>query len=131
MFDSNVRARALSVGRIGWIFVLTFCFVLPAVTRGEDPADVLPADERVGDVLSPSEYYGFAIGSRHLRHDQIVAYWNYLATASDRVELIEYAKSHGQRPLRVLAISSAENITNLEEIQRSRPRLTSGRFGGN
>ncbi|MFN3189551.1 MAG: M14 family zinc carboxypeptidase [Aureliella sp.] len=104
--------------------------LLPTSLHAEDPCDVLPADERAVDILSPGDFFGFAVGSRHLRHDQVIAYWRYLASSSDRVELIEYAQSHGKRPLQVLAISSPANISDLENIQKRRTRLTSGRFRG-
>ncbi len=94
------------------------------------PSDVLPDVERVQGIQSPGEFFGFAIGSRHLRHDQIVAYWQHLAANSPRVRLIHYGHTHGRRPLIMAAITSEDNAKQLDELRRQRPRLTSGTFEG-
>ena len=78
--------------------------VLPC--RAGDPRMVLPDDDRVEDVKSPADFFGFEIGSRHLRHDQVHAYLLYLAEHSDRASAIHYGHTHGGRPLSVLAISA-------------------------
>lgn len=95
---------------------------------GEDPRQVLPDDRRLADVESPEEFFGFAIGSRHLRHDQIVAYFHHLADHSPRVRLIPYGQTHGRRPLLVASISSPENLEGLDQLRHKRRRLTSGRL---
>lgn len=53
----------------------------------EEPTDVLPADSRLSDLQSPSEFFGFALGSRHLRHDQVVDYFQYLSDNSSRAKI--------------------------------------------
>jgi Zinc carboxypeptidase len=96
----------------------------------EDPHSVLPQVTRIADVKSPEQYFGFPIGSRHLRHDQVVSYLRYLDESSDRVQLVPYGSSHGGRPLLTCAISSIDNIKNLENISSTRPDLASGNFKG-
>ena len=97
-----------------------------AEVRAEDPATVLPDIPRDPAIQSPEAFFGFPIGSRHLRHDQITAYFQYLAEVSDRAVLLEYGVTHGQRPLFALAISSPENIEQLEKLKRRRRVLTQG-----
>lgn len=110
-----------------WRFpTLLLVFFVAFVSRAEcgDPAAVLPDDARLENVKSPAEFFGFEIGSRHLRHAQVADYWRYLASESSRVRLIEYGKTHGSRPLLIAAISSEENIANLSKLQKSRQKIT-------
>ncbi len=87
-------------------------FVVPC--RAGDPRMVLPDDVRVEDVKSPADFFGFEIGSRHLRHDQVHAYLLYLSEHNDRASAIHYGHTHGGRPLSALAISSPKNIDQLD-----------------
>jgi hypothetical protein len=91
-----------------------------------DPLLVLPKDERIADIQSPAEFFGFEIGSRHLRHDQVHDYFRYLADRSDRVSAIPYGKTHGGRPLSAFAISSSSNIQSIDAIRKKRLKLVSG-----
>lgn len=109
---------------------LAFLVIVAAVrppAHAEDPKAVLPNDPRVEGLASPEQFFGFAIGSRHLRHDQLVSYLGYLADHSDRVQRIPYGATHGQRPLLVVAITSPENHAQLDEIRLARRRLASGK----
>lgn len=71
------------------------------------------------EVSSPETFLGYAIGSQHTRHDQIVGYLSELAKESDRAQLIPYGLTHEGRKLVFLALSSPENLARLEEIQRA------------
>ncbi|WP_136468867.1 M14 family metallopeptidase [Flagellimonas onchidii] len=68
---------------------------------------------------SPSEFLGYELGSEFTRHYEVVDYYEYLAKeASDRVKLIEYGQTNERRPLLLAFVSSAENISNLENIRQ-------------
>ena len=67
------------------------------------------------NIQSPEEFLGYEIGFEHTRHDMIVAYFNYLSNVSEKANLIKYGKSHEGRHLIMLAISSAENLKNLDK----------------
>jgi hypothetical protein len=95
--------------------------------HGESPQRVLPTDERLETVQHPDQFFGFAIGSRHLRHDQVVDYMRYLADTSDRVHLENYGVTYGHRPVLALIISSPENLRLLDEIRLRHRQLSSGR----
>ncbi|MFO0941107.1 MAG: M14 family metallopeptidase [Pirellulales bacterium] len=97
-------------------------------SNAESPLDVLPKIERIAGIKTPEQFYGFAIGSRHLRHDQVLDYLQYLADESDRVEIQHYGKTHGGRPLLVCIVSAPNNIQQLEQIRNRRPRLATGKF---
>ncbi|MEM6472521.1 MAG: M14 family metallopeptidase, partial [Planctomycetota bacterium] len=70
---------------------------------------------------------GFELGSRHLRHHQLVDYARYLARKSDRVALLPYGQTHGLRPLLVLMITSDADSLDLDAIRKDRRKLASGR----
>lgn len=113
------------------LLLCVFCFsVLGNLRAVEDPLSVLPKVQRIEKIQKPHEFYGFAIGSRHLRHDQVVDYLQYLADCSDRVAIESYGKTHGGRPLLVCAITSPENIAKLGAIRKARPELTTGKYQG-
>jgi hypothetical protein len=67
-------------------------------------------------VPTPREYLGFEIGERHLLHHQLVGYLQRLADQSDRVAIREYARSHGQRPLVLLTITTPANQARIDEL---------------
>ena len=53
-----------------------------------------------------------------MRHDQLVDYMRTLAAQSERVSLIETGRTHENRPLLLLAITSPANQQNLTQIQQ-------------
>jgi hypothetical protein len=67
-------------------------------------------------VPTPEGHLGYRIGERFTRHHDRVAYARALAAASDRVRFAEYGRSHQDRPLVMLTISSPENLERLDEI---------------
>ncbi len=69
-------------------------------------------------IPSPEAFLGYAIGSQHTRHDQIVAYFEMLAKASERVTITVYGKTHENRKLVMLTVTAKENLNNLEIIKQ-------------
>jgi hypothetical protein len=74
-------------------------------------------------VVSPKQHFGFEIGSRHLRHDQLVDYVKAIAANSNRFKLIEYGKTHGGRPLLLAIVTSPENHTKLNRLRQTHSQL--------
>ena len=106
------------------VFQLACC--MQVLANSEDPASVLPRDKRDATITSPAEFFGFRMGSRHLRHEQVCDYMKLLASESDRVALVPYATSHGGRPLFVLVITSPKNHADLAKIKKTHQELASG-----
>jgi len=120
------------IGPKPWLVICCFlvCYgglLTQPPAMAASPLSVLPDDPRVAGLDSPDDFFGFPVGSRHLRHDQIVSYLKYLADHSDRVSLIHYGTTHGGRPLMVAAITSAQNHEQLDAIRGAHRRLSSGR----
>lgn len=85
-----------------------------------DDLQYLPKDITYNpDIPLPSTALGFTVGEWHVRHDQLVQYMYLLAEKSDRIKLVEIGKSHEQRPLIHLHISTPDNLTNLNKIQKT------------
>lgn len=81
--------------------------------------DYLPAtDTYDSGIPTPEEILGAEVGEWHARHDQVVEYFRTVASASSRVHLEEYGRSHENRPLLLAAVSSPRNIARLEEVRR-------------
>lgn len=79
---------------------------------------------------SPSEFLGYELGTEFTRHHEVVDYYEYLAKeASDRVKLTVYGQTNERRPLLLAYVSSAANISNLENIRQEHLKDTQG--GGN
>lgn len=81
------------------------------------------------DLKSPSRFLGYELGSEFTRHHEVVDYYQYLAAeAPDRVKLAIYGKTNERRPLLLAYVSTAENMSNLENIRKE--HLESARGGG-
>lgn len=70
-------------------------------------------------VPTPEEVFGFEIGERPVRHDQMVAYLTQLAETSDRIEVETIGYSHEQRPILFFTVTSPDNHANIDQIRES------------
>ncbi len=84
----------------------------------------LPKMEYNPDIPTPYEVLGYHPGEWHVSHDQLLKYMKALDKASDRIEIIEYARTYENRPLILLLISSPQNLARKEDIRRSHLQLT-------
>ncbi len=76
---------------------------------------------------SPAEFLGYQVGTQFTRHHQIVSYFNAVAKAQpSKVKLMPYGKTNEGRDLLVAAISSPENMAQLENIRKHNLGLTEG-----
>ena len=83
------------------------------------PGYYLPDDVTYNkSITTPSHFAGYEIGEWHLTHDKLYFYMLELARISDRAIWEEYGRSHENRPLGHLIISSPENIKNIEIIRQ-------------
>lgn len=69
-------------------------------------------------IPSPETVLGQQLGKRHLRHDQLISYLSMLSASRPEAKLIDYGRSNEGRRLVMLAISSAENIANIEQVKK-------------
>jgi hypothetical protein len=79
----------------------------------------------VAQLKSPDEFLGYTLGSRFTPHFKIVNYFQHAAAAvPPQVKLQQYGETNEGRPLYLAFISSASNISNLENIRKNNLQLT-------
>ncbi len=96
-------------------FLILFSFYSLA---GKPLSYYLPESNYDADIPTPESFFGFQIGEWHLHHAPLVQYMQVLAGLSERAIIYEYARSHEQRPLVHMIITSPENHRNLEQIRQ-------------
>ncbi len=95
--------------------VLLFCtlYTVQSFAKSSD-LDYLPKDQNYNSAIPlPADILGYPVGTWHVRHDQLVNYMYALAEASDRVTIKEIGRTHEQRPLLLLTITSPSNQSNI------------------
>ncbi len=75
-------------------------------------------------IPTPQKVLGYMPGEWHVTHDQLVAYMQLLAAASDRITIEETGRTYENRPLLLLTITSPENHRKLEALRREHLSLT-------
>ncbi len=93
------------------------------------PAFPLPLPQTAAIAYDPSiprpeEVIGHVIGTRHTAPHQIVAYFQAVAAASDRVLVEEHGRTYEGRPLIHAIVSAPENLLRLEAIRQANLRLS-------
>ncbi len=94
--------------------------LIAPLSHGETLDLPQPLDPKVP---RPDAFLGYSLGARFTSWDRIVAYLEALDAASDRVKMWEYGKTYEGRPLKLLALSTPENLERLEEIRGNVQRL--------
>ena len=81
------------------------------------------------EVPSPESHLGFQVGTDYKLADwqSIVAYYEKLGAASDRIEVQNLGESTEGRPFIMAQISSPENLAQKESIQAAQKRLADPR----
>lgn len=108
------------------LLVLLTCRLLTTSSFAEELDYFLPTKgvEYDDAIPTPESAIGFKTGDRHITHDQLVSYVTKLAELSPRITIEQYAKSHGNRPLLMLTITSEANHKDIDRI-REQHRLLS------
>lgn len=112
--------KALSIS----LLTILMFFSSPFCQAGQPLSYYLPEGEYDPSIQTPEAFFGFQVGEWHLDHGQLLSYVQYLAAKSDRAILYEYARSHEQRPLVHLVITTAANQRSLESIRQKHLSLS-------
>ena len=97
-----------------------------SVSKNLYPNDILVGNYS-DDIDKPDNFLDFGYGERVANPKQITDAINAWSLQSDRIKVVEYAKSHEGRPLMAVFISSSDNINKLSEIQSNISLLTDAR----
>ncbi len=76
------------------------------------------------NIPTPEAILGYEVGKWHVSHDQLVYYMRMVANASDRITLEVTGKTHEDRPLLLLTISSPENQKVMKRLQAAHAQLS-------
>ena len=74
-------------------------------------------------IPTPESILGFPVGQRSATPAQIVEAVTAWSEASERAIAVEYARSHEDRPLYYVMISSPENLARVDDIRADLARL--------
>jgi hypothetical protein len=107
----------------------TFLYLLVLTITGLLNAQIgldyyLPKDISYNPAVpTPKQFTGHEVGEWHLTHDKLIYYIQELAKISDRAIWEGYGRSHENRPLGQLIISSPANIKNIEQLREQHLEL--------
>ena len=79
------------------------------------------------NIDNPSQFLDFNYGDRVATPEQVTDALNKWSKQSNKLKVVEYAKTHEGRPLHAVFISSPENLTNLDKIQNKISELSDAR----
>lgn len=105
------------------IFLLCFNLTI-AISQDVDLLYYLPDIQYNPDIPTPKEFIGHEVGEMHVTHDKLYYYMRELDRLSDRITMTEYARTHENRPLIYLTVTSPKNHQNIEFIRTEHSKLT-------
>jgi hypothetical protein len=79
-------------------------------------------------VPTPAAVLGYEVGEWHVSHDQLVGYMKAVDAVSDRISLAEYGRTHENRPLLLLTVTSPDNHRHLDQIRADHKKLSNPRL---
>lgn len=101
---------------------LIFLFQLSAISQN---AYFFPAGNSFDSTIpTPEQFLGYPVGDWHTRHDRIVSYFEELAKVSPKAHFQIIGYTNERRPQVVLTITSPENYTRIDQIQKEHASLT-------
>ena len=111
------------------MIVVLFSFIILSY-----PPDIFIENDRVvlsdnydQNIPTPYDILGYHIGERFTDFRNLERYIFALTEESDRIQLHQYGTSYQHRPLRVLYISTPDNLARLEEFKNANTKLTNPR----
>ncbi len=113
VFTASLYVLVLVTGVVGSVYA-----AVSVDKGGRVAAAFLPEGTALDpSIPTPESVLGANVGEWHVRHDQLVSYMYQLASASPRVTIEETGRTHENRPLLLLTITSPENHSNIDTIQ--------------
>lgn len=106
------------------LIVLIFLLKAPGLYTQNDISYYLPDIKYDSSLTTPSSFLSFEVGDWHVTHGQLVHYLSKLCEESPNCQLTEYARSHENKPLIYLTISSTKNLENIASIKAEHNKLT-------
>ena len=89
--------------------------------------EIILDDNYINSVDHPNKFLDFDYATRVATPEQITSALNTWADQSNKLKVIEYARTHENRPLHAVFISSPENLRNLDSIKTKISQLADAR----
>ena len=90
--------------------------------------EVILDGEYIETIDKPNKFLGFEYATRVATPEQITAAIQAWSKQSDRLKVIEYARTHENRPLHAVFITSPNNLNNLDQIKDKVTKLSDARL---
>jgi hypothetical protein len=109
-----------------YLFVfLYFSAYLSAFAQRVELNYYLPGQTQYDSTIpTPEAFLGYQVGEWHVTHDQLTAYMRELDRISDRITLVQYARTYEFRPLLLLTVTSPQNHKNIDQIKAEHRELS-------
>ncbi len=106
--------------------LLIFAFITVSLSAQKKPLSYYLPENVTYDknIPTPEEFFGFQIGEQHVSHDQLVSYMRELDRLSERITSKILGRTHENRIVMALTITSPENQRNIDKIKEDHVRLT-------
>ena len=102
--------------------------LMEPTTKSEDLYKEVILDGNYKNAIDkPDIFLGFEYATRVATPEQITSALQTWSKQSDRLKVVEYAKTHENRPLHAVFISSPNNLSNLDEINKKITKLSDAR----
>ncbi|MEO0973607.1 MAG: M14 family zinc carboxypeptidase, partial [Pseudomonadota bacterium] len=91
-------------------------------------ANPLPKDDVAYSATVPTvrQVLGVEPSDRHFSHDELLRYYEAVAAASDRVELLDIGRTHELRQQILAFVSSPDNLARLEDLRLAHTAYADG-----
>jgi hypothetical protein len=90
--------------------------------------EVILDGEYIETIDKPNKFLGFEYATRVATPEQITAAIQAWSKQSDRLKVVEYARTHENRPLHAVFITSPKNLNNLDQIKDKVTKLSDARL---
>lgn len=114
-------------GFIAFLFLFT---ILNSYGQENRLTYYLPDLQYDSRITTPKDFLGFEVGSQHVSHDQLYQYMKLISGQSNRIKLIQYARSFEHRPLIVMVFTSKNNQEKLEVLKSEHYNWATGQGSG-
>lgn len=95
----------------------------PTELQGLNYQKPLVSGQLDSNIPKPESILGFPVGEKAATPAQITEALNIWQSLSDKMQVVEYARSHEGRPLHYVVISSPENLKNVAQTKSDLARL--------
>lgn len=108
------------------LIVMIFSFFTLSLVQAATVIDYLPSNHTYNKAIpTPYDVFGFGLGDRHIRYDQLFNYIKAIDKNSARIQTTSMGRTNQFREQLLVTISSEKNLAKLDLLLNSRADFTS------